>query len=157
MQAELDRALALAYRFIGRRERTLAEVRAHLRGRLDDEDTVEATISELRELGLLDDARYARMFCEDKTRLEGWGSERIRRELSTRGVERALIEHVLSDLPCEDERERALEILRHRFAAGCGDRRERERALGVLLRKGYPTELALETVSRWAGSGNGAA
>jgi hypothetical protein len=45
------------------------------------------------------------------------------------------------------EMDRALALLRRRFPTPVGDRRERERALGVLLRKGYDSELALEAIA----------
>ena len=36
-------------------------------------------IAELLEFGYLDDARYARVFTQDKRTLEAWGNERIAR------------------------------------------------------------------------------
>ena len=59
-------------------------------------------------------------------------------------VEEALGEH---EPDSEGEIERALAVLRRRFPSPTGGRRERERALGVLLRKGYDSDLALEAVS----------
>jgi hypothetical protein len=41
----------------------------------------------------------------------------------------------------------ARSIVRSRCSTPAGDRRERERALGVLLRKGYDTDLALEAIT----------
>ena len=46
--------------------------------------------------------------------------------------------------------ERALELLRRRFPAPAGDRRERDRALGVLVRKGYDVDLALDAIAAHA-------
>ena len=45
------------------------------------------------------------------------------------------------------ELERALAVLRAWFPSRGADRRERERALGVLLRKGYDSDLALEALA----------
>jgi regulatory protein len=106
---------------------------------------------------------------QDKRSLEQWGVDRIRRGLSARGIERELIEQELaqpalaegngygpaadgpnsadpSAEPAADERGRALALLRRRFPAPPRERRDRERALGVLLRKGYEYELALEAL-----------
>ena len=47
----------------------------------------------------------------------------------------------------ESEKERALAVLRRRFPSPVGDRRERERALGILLRKGYDADLALDAIA----------
>ena len=39
----------------------------------------------LLEDGYLDDCRFALMFVHDRRELDGWGSERIRRELAPKG------------------------------------------------------------------------
>jgi regulatory protein len=40
-------------------------------------------------------------------------------------------------------------VLRQRFPSPPRDRRERERALGILLRKGYDIELALDALAAY--------
>jgi len=115
-------------------------------------DEIEQAIAELSELGYLDDARYARVFADDKRNLEDWGSERIDRGLRERGIERHLIAAALAEVAGEgdDENERALALLRRRFPHASDDPRERERALGVLIRKGYDSELAYDAVRAWS-------
>ena len=152
--AGLERALAVAYRYLNRRERTETEVRA----RLERADGVEPSDAEqavaiLLEQGYLDDARFARLFAQDKRELDQWGSDRIRQALRARGVPSELVEDALTAHAAETgsggEREidRALALLRQRFPSPTGDRRERERAFGVLLRKGYDSDLALDAIA----------
>jgi regulatory protein len=143
----LEHALGLAYRYLNRRERTEAEMRGHLASRGVDHATVEEAIETLRDQGYIDDARFARMLAEEKRELEGWGGERILHTLLARGVDRDLAREVLARDEPGDELERAVALLRRRFPSGAGDRRERDRALGVLLRKGYGSELALEALA----------
>jgi regulatory protein len=142
-----ERALKLAYGYLNRRERTEAEVRRYLTGRGVEVAAVEAVIGALHDDGYLDDARFARLFAQDKRDLENWGSERIKRTLLDRGVDRELAETAVAQAPPEDELERARALLERRFPAPPLDRRDRERALGVLLRKGFDSELALEVVA----------
>jgi regulatory protein len=136
--------VALAFRHLNRRERTVSEMRAHLLDRGVGIEATEEVIEELCRQGYLDDARYARVFAQDKRELEQWGSKRIRQALLARGIDRELIEGALG----EDQGElgRALALLRRRFPGRPRDRRERERALGMLLRKGYDAELALDAL-----------
>jgi regulatory protein len=143
-------ALDLAYRYLNRRERTVSEVRQRLEREELDGATVAATIATLSEQGYLDDSRFARLFTEDKRQLEQWGSDRIRGSLRERGLDAELIETVLGEQPPASELEQALELLRRRFAAPPADRRERDRALGLLLRKGYEMELALDALAAYA-------
>ena len=146
----LQRALELGYGYLNRRDRTEAEMRRRLEAGGIDPPTVEEAIGVLTEQGMLDDARFARLFAEDKRELEQWGSERIRRTLLERGIDRELIDETLDAEPAESELDRALALLRRRFAVPPRDRRERDRALGVMLRKGFDTELALDALAAYA-------
>jgi regulatory protein len=50
----------------------------------------------------------------------------------------------------DTELDRALGLLRRRFSIPPRDRRERDRALGVLIRKGYDPDLALDAITAYA-------
>jgi len=161
---ETGKGFAVAYAFVNRRERTVAEVRVRLERVGVVEGEIDAVIAELLEFGYLDDARYARVFTEDKRTLEAWGSERIARTLRERGVERELIEVALAEARGGDglgadgapgveddgELERAVALLGQRFPSGPVAERDRERAFGVLARKGYESETAADAVREWA-------
>jgi regulatory protein len=148
---QLQHALELAYRFLNRRERTAGEVRGQLQRQALGPATIEAAIQILLEQGYLDDARYARLFAQDKRELEGWGADRIRRTLLERSIPREMVDQLLSEPTPETELERALALLRRRYSSPPRDRRERDRALGVLLRKGYDSELALHALTAYGG------
>jgi regulatory protein len=126
-------------------------MRAHLRRRGATPEDVERAVDSLVQQGYLDDGRFVRLFVQDKRELEAWGNDRIRRALAAHGVDADLIEDALTEAPAGGgdggEMERALALLRQRFPSPAGDRRERERALGVLLRKGYDSDLALEAIA----------
>ncbi|HLY48007.1 MAG TPA: regulatory protein RecX [Solirubrobacteraceae bacterium] len=135
---------------------------------------VEEALTELIDAGYVDDARYARMFAQDKRALEHWGNARIRRALLARGVERDLVEEALyeadgqalyeaDDLPlpgadglahASGELGRALALLERRFPSPPSDRRERERAMGALIRRGYDPELAVDAIAAYSRRGS---
>jgi regulatory protein len=148
---EQERALALAHRELARRERTIAEVRTVLDRRGVGEQAIAGALTELTELGLLDDARYARLFTEDRRALDGWGSERIARALAQRGVASELIKQALAGAGEADtcELDRALAVLARRFPAQLAEPSERQRAFAMLVRKGYDSELAGDAVRRY--------
>jgi regulatory protein len=147
---QLQHALELAYRYLNRRDRTEAEMRRRLEQAEFTTRVVEETIATLVDQGVLNDSRFARLFVEDKRRLERWGSDRITRALNQRGIDRELIADALADDTTQNELERALELLHERFPNPPQDRRERDRALGVMLRKGYDTELAVDALAAYA-------
>jgi regulatory protein len=146
----LEHALGLAYHYLNRRDRTVSEVRRHLGGRRVDATTAEETIRTLAEQGYLDDERFARLYAEDKRGLEQWGAERISQGLVARGIDREMIDEVVAAPSVETELERARALLEKRFPVPPRDRRERDRALGVLLRRGYESELALDALRAYA-------
>jgi regulatory protein len=141
----LQHALDLAYRFLGHRDRTVAEVRERL-GAEGEEAVIDEAVEELRHLGYLDDARYAQRFAEDRRTIDAWGAERIERRLLAVGVDPQLIEAALGEQGAGEELEAALAVLRRRFAQPPANDRDRDRALGLLVRKGYELELAYDAV-----------
>jgi regulatory protein len=156
---KLQRALDLGYTYLNRRECTVAEVRAQLERKGVSPELIDPAVQTFAEQGFLDDERFAQLFVSDKRELEQWGGERIRRGLLARGIDRELAERALAPGaggtgPSGDgessELDRALELLRRRFPAPPRERRERDRALGLLLRKGYESELALDALSAYA-------
>jgi regulatory protein len=145
-QEELQAALDLSFRFLGHRDRTVAEVRRHLERRSVTPGAVDAAVAELTRLDLLDDARFARRFAEDRRRLDAWGSERIERRLGELGVDPPIVTAALAQDPGHDELGTAVNLLRRRFRWPPAEDRDRERALGLLARRGYDLELAYDAV-----------
>jgi regulatory protein len=111
-----------------------------------EEAEVEEVIALLIEADAINDASFARRYAEDKRRLAGWGPDRISAALTGRGVPREHIEAAL-DEDEDAQLNRAVDLLGDR-GMRCGSERERERALGLLVRRGYPLELAYEAVRR---------
>jgi len=145
-EARLQAALELAYRQLGRRDRTVAELRWYLRRRELDAAAIEGAIAVLTDQGYLDDARYAARFADDRRALDGWGSERIARRLEEAGIAPELIAAAVAGHDPEDEIEAAVSLLRRRLTAPPADDRARERALGLLVRRGYELEVAYDAV-----------
>jgi regulatory protein len=124
----------------------VSQVRRHLLGKSLSEAQVDAAMAELIEQGYLDDARFARRFAEDRRNLDGWGQERIERTLLDAGVDPDLIVTALGSRDAEDELDAAVTVLRGRLRVAPSDERERQRALALLVRRGYELELAYDAV-----------
>jgi regulatory protein len=148
----LERARSLAWKALNRRDRTVDEVGGMLLGKRVEPAVADQVVTELIELGYLDDARYAERFAEDRRRLDGWGSERIGRRLRELGVDREHVDAALAAQDPEEEMAAALELLRRRCPAPPATRAERDRALGILVRRGYAPELAFDALRRHAGA-----
>jgi regulatory protein len=141
-----DEPRSLALKALDRKERTVAEMGSWLRARGVDEADSAEVIDHLVSVGVLDDVKYARQYVEDKRSLKRWGNARIRTALIDRGISADDVAGALGGGQ-EDEIERAVELLAERGAT-LSDALERQKALGVLARRGYDAEVAYEAIRR---------
>lgn len=145
-RTESERAIDLAYKAVARCELTVAELRTRLERKRVPPDAIEDAVAELEETGFLDDARYARQFAEDKRELDGWGSERIARDLHRRGIAAQLIDAAVSTRSRDSELRTAVLLLEQRHPVAPQDDRERDRAWQMLVRRGYAPEIAYDAI-----------
>src|SRR5215470_669425 len=93
-EAPIDTAL----RFLAQRPRTEYEVRQRLLRAGADEAAADATVRQLRQHHLLDDAAFARDWVEQRQTLRPRGARLVRFELRQRGVDAATAEAALETL-----------------------------------------------------------
>ncbi len=141
-----QQALDFAFRYLERRDRTVLEMRRYLEGKRVEPATIEHVLAQLAEQGYLDDARFARQFAEDRRLLDEWGADRIERRLTAVGVPVELVRDAVAVRDRTSELDAARALLQRRFPVLDEDPRERRRAHGVLVRKGYEPELAWDAV-----------
>lgn len=149
-EAQLQRARDVAWRSLNRRDRTAAELRRALADKRVEPAVIDTVLAELEAGGYVDDAAYARRFAEDRRRLDAWGSDRIEQRLLGLGVEPEHVAAALDGQATGEELDAALALLARRFPQPPQTPRDRDRALGVLVRKGYALELAYDALRRHA-------
>jgi regulatory protein len=153
-EMRVQHARDLAWRALNRRDRTIAEMARLLAGKRVEPGVIDEVVGELIEQGYLDDDRYARRFAEDRRRLDGWGAERIERRLRSLGVDADLTASAVGTQDHGEELDAAVALLRRRFPVPPSTPRDSERALGMLVRKGYELELAYDALRRHADAGD---
>lgn len=129
---------------ISRKERTSSEVSDWLEGEGAGAAQVERIVARLEKLELLDDERFALLFAEGKREQAGWGAERIEVALLARGIEPGLAREAAASGEL-DELERAVELLGER-EHDLEDPKARQRALGLLARRGFSADDAYEAI-----------
>jgi regulatory protein len=154
-QASGERALGDAYRLLGHRARSRAELRRRLLQKEHEEAVVDGVLERLDEDGLLDDTEFARRYVADKRTLGGWGSQRIRRGLAGLGVAGPVIDAAVGSAAAggdEDaEYERALAVLASKGPPRAPLEAARRRAYQGLLRRCFASGLAYRAVRAWIG------
>jgi regulatory protein len=154
-EISFESALRLAFRYLNRRDRTVGEMEHHLANNNVEPGVADRALRTLCQQGYLDDARYARLFIEDRRELDQWGNERIRRALRERGIDTELIDSAITEESADSELARALLLLRRRFPSPLRTTRDRQRAMGMMMRRGFDSELALQALTRRAREGDG--
>lgn len=142
-----DEVLAKALGAIGRKERTVAEMREWLEVREVEPEEIDRVVNFLIENEALDDRKFAYAYTSDKRELAGWGRTRIRETLRKRGMPIELIQEALEQDQDVSEVDRAARVLEER-GADLSDDRGRSRALGLLARRGYSSEEAYAAIRR---------
>lgn len=142
-----DEVLAKALGAIGRKERTESELTAWLRERDVEEDEIERVVRFLIENEALNDQRFAIAYANDKRELSGWGSDRIEEVLRKRGIRGDQIRVALNQEVEVGEVDRAVGVLLQK-GARVDDPKDRQKALGLLARRGYCAEDAYAAIRR---------
>jgi len=145
--------LEAAARFLEVRARSVAEVRRRLGQAGYRSELVEDAIVRLTELGMLDDASFARTWIESRDRARPRGEIALRRELALKGVDRAVVDELLderrdvggpasaggADLAAA---ERLLARHERMLAREPDPRSRRRRAYALLARNGFDPEVS---------------
>ena len=136
-------ALRSAAELLERRALSASELRGALSGRHGAAE-VDSALARLHELGYLDDEAWARRYVESR-RAGGLGAKLLSRELRARGIEREVVEAVLSG---RDELEAACRAGRARLRAARGSRggAEGRRLAAFLLRRGFEPDVVARGV-----------
>jgi regulatory protein len=143
---ELDEALGRCYRHLGRREHSVAELRARLQRSGLGPAVIDEALAIVIEQGYLNDARYARLLAEDRRNIDGWGAQRIRARLEAAGIDAELIDDTLAGADHPSELAAAAAVLERRGPASLTNDRERQRAFAILMRLGFDSEVAYDAI-----------
>jgi len=144
--AELAREICL--RQLAVRPRTRAELATALRRRGIAAEVAAEVLDRYDEVGLIDDAAFARAWVTSRHHGRGLARRALAGELRQRGVDSALVGEALDEVDGDTERETARALVERKLrAAGSGTPDAVFRRLvGVLARKGYPAGLAVSVV-----------
>ncbi len=101
-------------------------------------DIIDDAIKELDDIGLIDDAAFARAFCEHRMVSQKKGPYAIRQELMLKGVERDIINAALDEVFCDEDGEySAAKAAAERYRDDLDTPKGRQRAFAALTRKGF--------------------
>lgn len=137
-----DDLLAYAFRALGQKALSAAELRGKLERRSDDSELVSEVLARVQELGYQQDSQVAQI----EVKRRGVGQFRVRQKLKLRGLEANLIDETMSTIDPDQERESALDLLTRRWAGLSRKRDPRASAYALLARRGYPSGVIWDVI-----------
>ncbi|MBU5635845.1 recombination regulator RecX [Geomonas sp. Red69] len=134
-------AFDCSLRVLTLRDHSEGELRKKLSGKGYQEGEIEASVVRMKELGYLDDLRFARSFASSALRNGKGVGPRLKLELSRRGVAGNIVSQVLDEMALEySEAELLTQLMQRRypgFDAATASDKEKRRIVGYLQRKGF--------------------
>jgi regulatory protein len=144
------RALAqeICLRLLTLAPRTRAQLADALRKRGIPDDAADDVLGRFADVGLIDDAAFARAWVETRHHGRGLAGRALSAELRRRGVADEEIHDAVADLGPDAEVAAARRLVERRLASTSGHSPEvrTRRLAGMLARKGYPAGLAFRVI-----------
>lgn len=141
-------AREICLRALSIRPRTRAELATELRKRGMDAEVATAVLDRYDEVGLIDDAAFARAWVSSRHHGRGLARRALASELRQRGVDSGTVDAALGTLDGDTEAATARSLVERRLR-GMGSASSEaafRRLVSMLARKGYPAGLAIGVV-----------
>lgn len=141
-EAEERCARERALRLLGYRERSVAELARKLAEDGYSGRTVTTVVDRMVELGLVDDARFARLWVRGRVSA-GYGPRRVSRELKERGLSPEVIDEAMTAEQDPDPVGRLRKSISSRWPC---DRKQRESCIRRLIARGFEMSVVLQVL-----------
>ena len=141
-------ARAILLRRLEDQPRSRAELAESLAKKNVPAEVAVALLDRFEEVGLINDADFARQWVQSRQRTRGLAPRVLAMELRRKGVDDEIISEVLGELDPADARETAHRLVQKklRSMASLDDTTRIRRLTSMLARKGYAPQLAFDVV-----------
>lgn len=146
---ELQKAMHAALQYVGRKARSVYEVKQKLSSLSYEAALVDSVIKTLQQQGVLNDEEYAVRLTEYRFNSQKKGKNWIEQELKQKGIASEYIQKAIRSIAKEEELEQALLLAEKKWSNVKGKLPDKKRkTLSFLLRRGISQEPALQAVQR---------
>ena len=135
----LVKAKSDALRLLSFKPRSVEEMRERLRLKRYGPAVIDSVIESLKRQGLLDDAKFAKLFAHSRIYTRPSGRRQLEFDLKKKGLSRDLITATLETFRDTDERQMARDLVLTRFRKMTGVQagKKKARLFGFLKRRGF--------------------
>ena len=130
-----------------RREYCSSDIRRKALTALDnDRDSAGKVMDLLIKDKYVDDYRYSCAYARDKASIAGWGASKIRYMLSSKGVDRDVIDRAMLEIDESKADQRLDRLVRSRYASLRNDPQVRVKLLRYVVGRGYSYDEASSVI-----------
>lgn len=150
-EEELSKAKSYVYRILARRMYTTKEIRDKLVERGYVGEIIREVIATLERYGYLNDRTYAEEWVRSRMQAKPKGKIALRQELARKGIEKSIIEDVLSQAFDESsEMDMALDLARRKVRSYSDDdpAAAKRKLQSFLLRRGFDFETVKDAIEQ---------
>ena len=141
-----------AFRLMGRRQHSASELKRKLWNKDYEQKLIDEVIEDLSKNGYIDDKEFISVFVAEKSKTKNWSRRRIKSELLKRGLNKILIDKILSEQPDESDFESAIIVAKKKFEMLSKRNLElkelRNKLSTYLLSKGFNYEIIKDVVNQ---------
>jgi regulatory protein len=135
---------------LGRKMRTVAELKRLLRNRCPEESVVERAIARLKDRQYLSDSGYAAAYSAFRRDNQKFGRRRVVTDLKVKGVHGDVIEKAVEEAYAGvDEIGLARAFLRRKRIGKPANNREAARTFRALMRAGFGASVSIKVLKDW--------
>jgi regulatory protein len=139
---------------LGRRMRTVAEIRRLMRTRVGDQPhgelLVDVVVARLKQYKYLNDTTYAESYTRFRKENEKFGRMRVTQDLKAKGVHGDIIDSAVRSAYDEvNEEQLAREFLRRKRISKPADQKQAAKVFRALSRAGFPSRVIFRILKNW--------
>lgn len=144
---ERDVALKKILHYCDYQDRCKKEIFAKLNTFELAEDDKNFIVEFLQDEGYINDERYCRSYVKSKLNLKKWGVNKIKISLISKGVDRDIIDAVVSEIDQDSYREELIKLLENKKINESDPYKRKAKLIRYAVSKGYSINDVMEIVN----------
>lgn len=139
-----ETALKKILHYCNYQERCKKEIYAKLSSFELNNDDMNFIVEFLQDEGFINDERYCRSYVKSKLNLKRWGINKIRLSLFEKGINKEIIDNVISEIDKDSYKEELLNLLKNKKIDETDPYKRKAKLVRYAVSKGYSLSLVLE-------------
>ena len=101
----------------------------------------------LKDEGYINDERYCRSYVKSKLNLKKWGINKIKLSLVTKGIDRTIIDEVVSEIDQGSYKEELVNLLKNKKINESDPYKRKAKLIRYAVGKGYSLSMVMEVLN----------